>query len=212
MKAHEIFQHASPALIREMLHYLRTEQKEIYRTALATLAQGRKLRPIFVQKKSPEQQYAWLQKTAQLRGADGVDEHLLQIWLLKAHQPLLVAFLDGVGIEHDGEGAADDLPDEIDAAKLKTTVDALLKSHDPEVVRVYLHTFQLQKAGGWDSLTEILANDARLQFGAAATEEKKEAPAPKKAEAPVEEKAEAPAEEKAEAPAEKKAEAPAEEA
>ena len=102
MKAHEIFQHASPDLIRGLFHYLRTEQKEVYRTAVATLAQGRKLRPVFITKKRPEDQYAWLAKTTALRGSDGVDEHLLQIWLLKAHQDLLVKFLDGVGIEHDG--------------------------------------------------------------------------------------------------------------
>ncbi len=185
MKAHEIFQHASPDLLRGLFHYLRTEQKEVYRTALATLAQGRKLRPVFVQKKRPEDQYTWMLKTAKLRGSDGVCEHLLQLWLLKAHQPLLVSFLDGVGIEHDGEGAADDLPDEIDDKKLKKTVDALRKDHDLEVIRVYLHTFQLQKAGGWEAISQLIAGDATLQFGdeapAPATEEK--APEPESTDA-----------------------------
>lgn len=182
MKAHEIFQHASPDLLRGLFHYLRTEQKEVYRTALATLAQGRKLRPVFVQKKRPEDQYAWMLKTAKLRGSDGVCEHLLQLWLLKAHQPLLVSFLDGVGIEHDGEGAADDLPEEIDDKKLKKTVDALRKDHGLEVIRVYLHTFQLQKLGGWEAISQLIAGDATLQFGdvapAPVTEEKAPEPEP----------------------------------
>ena len=193
MKAHEIFQHASPDLIRDLFHFLRTEQKEVYRTAVSTLAQGRKLRPVFIQKKRPEDQYAWLAKTAKLRGTDTVDEHLLQIWLLKAHQSLLVKFLDGVGIEHDGEGAAEDLPDEIDAAKLKATVDELLKDYDAEVVRVYLYTFQLQKFGGWDAITELIESDTNLQFGGAAQsaeEAPKAEPAKAKEEPKVEEAAE----------------------
>lgn len=199
MKAHEIFQHASPDLILGLFHYLRTEQKEVYRTALATLAQGRKLRPVFVQKKRPEDQYAWMLKTAKLRGSDGVCEHLLQLWLLKAHQELLVKFLDGVGIEHDGEGAADDLPDEIDAKKLKQTVDALRTEYDPEVVRVYLHTFQLQKADGWEVINELIAKDPTLQLGdaapAAAAEQK--APPPEGETAPEAEAEEKPADDAA---------------
>ncbi|MCB1086081.1 MAG: hypothetical protein KDM63_03475 [Verrucomicrobiae bacterium] len=189
MKAHQIFQHCSPAFSRGIFHYLRTEQKEVYRTALATLATGRKLRPIFVQRKSPEQQYEWLQKTVQIKGSDGVCEHLLQLWLLKAQRNLLVKFLDGVGIEHDGEGAADDLPDEIDAKKLEKTVKALLADYDPELVAIYLHTFQLQKANGWDAIRELLEKEPKLQLGAvpeapAAKEETAASPAPEAEVAP----------------------------
>lgn len=192
MKAHEIFQHASSDLTRDMFHYLRTEQKEVYQTAVATLAQGRKLRPVFIQRKRPEDQYVWLQKTTKLRGSEGVDEHLLQLWLLKAHQDLLVSFLDGVGIEHDGEGAADDLPEEIDAKKLKATIDGLLGDHDAELIRIYLHTFQLQKTGGWETIDKLIATDERLRFEA----EEKEAPAanpPAPAADPGEAEEEAPA-------------------
>jgi hypothetical protein len=174
MKAHQIFQHASPALTRGIFHYLRTEQKEVYRTTVSTLAAGRKLRPVFVQKKTPEEQYAWLQKTVSMKGSDTVCEHLLQIWLLKAQRDLLVKFLDGVGIAHDGEGAADDLPDTIDADKLKATVQSLLAEYDPELVAVYLNTFQLQRLEGWDAIRDLIAADPRLQLGA---------PAPAKAEA-----------------------------
>lgn len=189
MKAHQIFQYSSPELTRGIFHYLRTEQKEVYRTALSTLATGRKLRPIFVQRKSPEQQYAWLQKTVPMKGSDGVCEHLLQLWLLKAHGPLLVKFLDGVGIAHDGEGAADDLPDEIDAKKLASTVKSLLADHDPEVVRVYLHTFQLQKAGGWDAIRDLIEKDPSLQLGETAAAPKVET-SPEKADAEEESGAE----------------------
>ena len=111
-----------------------------------------------------------------------------------------MAFLDGVGIEHDGEGAADDLPDEIDGKKLKKTVDDLLKSFDPEVVKIYLYTFQLQKSEGWDAISELFANDASLQLGVATTPEP--APEPtKEEEAPVAEESAAPVEVEAEADA-----------
>lgn len=178
MKAYQIFQQIPEARSRDIFHYLRTEQKEVFRSAVAALASQRKLRPVFIQRRPPEQQYAWLQKTCQLKGSEDTDGHILQIWLLKAHQPMLVSFLDGLKIEHDGEGAAEDLPDTLDAKKLKKTVNALIDEYDGVTVAIYLQTFQLQKPGGWPEIAALIESDDRLSFGKA-----EEEPAPE----PVEE-------------------------
>ena len=110
MKACEIFQRISPALGAQIVGYLRDEQKDVYRATVATLAQHRKLRPQFVQKKTREQQAAWILETLRLKTSEAVGEQLLQVWLMKAQSPMLVKFLDALGISHDGNGAVDDLP------------------------------------------------------------------------------------------------------
>ncbi len=69
-----------------------------------------------------------------------------------------------MGIEHDGEGSVDNLPETLDADKLKTTADLLLENNPEEIVKIYLHVFQLQKADGWPTLGELLENDDRLCF------------------------------------------------
>jgi hypothetical protein len=166
MKAYEIFQGMTPETAASVFQYLRDEQREVYTASLSSLAGNRKLRPVFVQRKPAADQIAWLSKNISLRGSDEIAEHVIQLWLMKAHQELLVQFLDGVGIEHDGEGAAEDLPEELDAKKLKSTVTKLLKDHDPELVRVYLHVFQLQRPEGWAALNELIAETPELQFGA----------------------------------------------
>lgn len=188
MKAYEIFQGMTPETAASVFQYLRDEQREVYTASLSSLAGNRKLRPVFVQRKPAVDQIAWLSKNISLRGSDEIAEHVIQLWLMKAHQALLVQFLDGVGIEHDGEGAAEDLPEELDAKKLKSTVTKLLKDHDPELVRVYLHVFQLQRPEGWAALNELIAETPELQFGA------EEAPAK---EEPVKEEPAAEAEEPA---------------
>lgn len=164
MKAYQIFQHISPELATEIFSYLRREEKETFQGLVASLAEQRKLRPIFVLKKTPADQVSWLCKTAQLKFADGVDEHVLQIWLLKQQRALLIDFLDAMGIEHDGEGSVDNLPDSLDADKLKSTAELLLENHPEEIVKIYLHVFQLQRQGGWPTLGELLENDDRLCF------------------------------------------------
>ena len=139
----------------------------MYKSALASLAQARKLRPVFVQRKSVADQIAWMHKTLKLRGSDTVAEHLLQVWFMKFQQPLLIKFCDGMGIEHNGEGSVDGaLPPELDPEKLSETVDALYSEFNPRIVSLYLHLFNLQRTGGWGALEKVLSNDARVRLGA----------------------------------------------
>lgn len=167
MKAYQIFQNMSPELATEIFSYLRSNEKETFQGLVGSLAEQRKLRPVFILKKTPADQIAWLCKTAHLKFADGVDEHVLQIWLLNQQRALLISFLDSMEIEHDGEGSVDTLPEELDTDKLKKTADLLLESNPEEIVKIYLHVFQLQKADGWPTLGELLEKDDRLCFTSA---------------------------------------------
>lgn len=181
MKAHQIFQEMQPEMARSVFQYLRDEQREVYSASLATLAQNRKLRPVFIQRKPAPQQIDWLVKNIQLKGSDEIAEHVIQLWLMKGHQDLLTDFLDGVGIEHDGEGAAEELPEKIDEKKLKKTVDSLLGKHDPDLVRIYIHVFQLQQYGGWPEIDKLIESTPALQYGEEEAEPaKEETPAPAK--------------------------------
>jgi len=168
MRAYQIMQGMSPDLGREMLVYFRDgEHREVYTTTVSTLASQKKLRPVFIQKKPKDAQVDWMLKALGQRGADQVAEHLLQLWLMKEHQVILVDFLDGLGIEHDGDGAVEDLPETLEAGKVKSAVDALLAKHPAEPVAVYLHMFQLQSPGGWDALGEEIASREEFALGAA---------------------------------------------
>ncbi len=165
VKAYEIYQTVDPALVSEMFSWMKDNETDLYKTAIASLAADRKLRPIFVQKKTFPDQVAWLQKTLKLRTSDSIGEHLLQVWFMKGQQELLISFCDGMGIEHDGEGSVDgELPKSLDAAKLKTTIDSLLEKKDPKLVTLYLTVFNLQTATGWESLTKALESDERLKL------------------------------------------------
>jgi hypothetical protein len=165
VKAHEIYQALAPELVTQMLDWFRDHERAVYKNAVATLAQNRRLRPVFIQRKPLPQQYAWIQKTCSLNSCDTIGEHLLQAWFLAGHQPLLAAFCDAMGIPHDGKGSVQgDLPESLDAEKLDAAVDKLLESHDPRLVTLYLRVFNLQVPGGWPELTAKLENDERLKL------------------------------------------------
>jgi len=82
---------------------------------------------------------------------------------VKGQQHLLISFCDEMGIEHDGEGSVEGaLPETLDEAKLKATVDTLLENNDVKLVTLYLSVFNLQTQAGWENLTAILESDSRL--------------------------------------------------
>ena len=78
---------------------------------------------------------------------------------------MLCAWLDALGIKHGENGCADTFPPQPNAAMLKKGVDVLLEKFDPQIVGVYLHTFNQIDETQWAALDEILTTDQRLQLG-----------------------------------------------
>jgi hypothetical protein len=163
VKAHELYTAVDPALVTEMLDWFRANDRNVYKSAVATLAGNRKLRPVFIQKKSLADQYAWIHKTLKINACDTIGEHILQAYLMSAQQSMLGMFCDGLGIPHDGKGSVvGDLPKNLDKERLDATVDRLVDIFDPKMFTLYLHCFNLQVPGGWPVLTEKIESDPRL--------------------------------------------------
>lgn len=166
MTAYQIFQKMSPDLGQGIAGWLRDAEKDVFRTAISSLAQQRKLRPVFVTRKTKPEQAAWLVDQLKMRGNEAVAENLLQIWLMKGRSEMLVMFLDAIGISHDGKGGVDgDLPATLDADKVKAGAATLLEKFPEGEVAVYLNLFQLQQPGGWPEVTAAIDADARLKIG-----------------------------------------------
>ncbi len=163
MKSYELYSAVDPAFVSQMLDWFRANDKNVYKSAVATLATNRKLRPVFIQKKSMVEQYAWIQKTLKLVACETIGEHLLQAYLMAGQQSLLAMFCDGMGIPHDGKGSVvGDLPKKLDSERLASTIDRLVDIFDPKLLTVYLHCFNMQLPGGWPELSEKLTSDPRL--------------------------------------------------
>lgn len=165
MKAHQIYQEIDPSLVQDLFRWMRSEERNLYKTTLTSLGQVRNLRLVFLQKKSVDDQIAFIHKILKLKSQDLVGEHLLQVWFMKGQQDLLRTFCDRMEIEHDGSGqVVGELPKSLDDGKLATTIDRLLEMFDPKLVTTYLYVFNLQTPEGWDNLTQILASDERLKI------------------------------------------------
>jgi hypothetical protein len=163
VKAHEIYTAVDPALVTQMLDWFRANDRNVYKSAVATLAGNRKLRPVFIGKKPLAEQYAWIAKTLKINACDTIGEHLLQAYLMAGQQSLLAMFCDGMGIPHDGKGSVvGDLPKKLDAERLANTIERLIGLFDPKLLTLYLHCFNMQVPSGWPELSDKLSSDERL--------------------------------------------------
>ena len=147
-----------------MLDWFREQDRKVYKSAVASLASQRKLRAVFVERKSLADQYAWIHKTLQLKTSSAIGDHLLQAWLMGGQKEMLATFCDIMGIEHEDGTVNGELPETLDAGKLDNAVEMLLEEHDHQLVSVYLQMFNQQRLDGWPELTAKLDSDERLKL------------------------------------------------
>ena len=164
LTAHEIFGFMSPALAQEIVEQLHTGSKEVYRATVAAVAEARKVRPVFLERKPRTERNKDIAASLCKPGLESLAVNVLQAWLLKCQSAMLADFLNALGIPHK-DGMVDDLPATMDDAKLKAAVEALLAKYPPAHVAVYLRAFNDLNEAKWASLTEMLDKDARLQLG-----------------------------------------------
>lgn len=165
MKAQQILQAIGPELRQQIITYVQNDERPAYRAVIQSLTQARKLRPQYVLEKSRVQQGEWLLSQLYMKTNDPVAEQLLQIWLLKSQGAMLVTFLDAVGIQHDGKGQVDELPEEISEEQATAGIQALLAEYPPQQAALYLYMFQLQRPDGWAGLTAAIDKTEAVKLG-----------------------------------------------
>jgi hypothetical protein len=146
--------------------YQQTEHRAAYKPVIDSLAQQRRLRPVFVLEKSRAKQADWVLEQISAKSNEEVTAQIFQIWLLKGQADMLITFLDAAEIAHDGKGEVTELPEEITDEKAEASIDALTAKFPAKQVALYLHMFQQQREGGWPSLTKAIAARAELKLEA----------------------------------------------
>jgi hypothetical protein len=164
MNASELFAAASPEKGVEVIDFLAQADRNAYRAALSLLASRRNLRPAFLEKKPKPERHRWMAEALERKRNEDLALELLQNWILQARTPLVVQFLEDLGIPHDGEGLIDETPTEPAAELVDKAVEKLLAGYPAEDVALYLHLFIGMDPDGWAHLRQLLAVRPELQL------------------------------------------------
>ena len=89
--------------------------------------------------------------------SNGVAEEILAVYFLECHRPLLVEWLDAVGLAHEDGILKDEMPAQPDEEKLREAAERYLSGEEPETRRLCLCAFSAQEPIEWPVLDAILA-------------------------------------------------------
>ena len=154
----------SPPLACAFLEHAHENNKDLYRAAMGAVAEARKLRPAFFERRPRATRHAEMTVTLSRPRLELMAANLLRDWLMKEKKAMLADFLDKLAIAHK-EGAVDNLPAAVEDANLKAAIDLLLSKYPAEEVAVYLNAFYTMNDVRWPNLEATLKDDPRLQFG-----------------------------------------------
>ena len=164
LAAHEIFGFMSPGLANEIVEQLHAADKESYRGLLASVAEARHVRPVFLERKPRPEQHKTIVESLSKPRLEPAAVTALQSWLMKQQTAMLTDFLNALAIKHD-KGVVEELPKEMADDKLRAAVDGLLSKHPHEKVAVYLRAFNDLSQANWPNLAKMLEGEPRLQLG-----------------------------------------------
>lgn len=165
MIASELLAAISPTLAQRILEEVHATDKELYRVALAAVAQAKKVRPVFLERQPRADRHRAMLVALARPEFNMIAGNLVSGWLVKNQQALLVDFLSALHIPHEN-GVVENLPEKIDDNDLKNAVDLLLAKNSPEIVGLYLRAFNDMNEANWPNLKKMLDEDVRLMLGA----------------------------------------------
>jgi len=165
MTASQMFKEMSPALAQRVLDDVATADKDLYRVAVAGVAQAKKVRPVFLERQSRPDRHRSMATALARTDLNMIAGNVISGWLVKTQSALLVDFLDALKIKND-KGVVEDLPATVCDAELNSAVELLLGKHPAETVALYLHAFYVMNEAQWPNLQKILSEDTRLMLGA----------------------------------------------
>lgn len=163
LKYHELIGFMPPKLAEEILNFAFTDEKALYRTLMAAVADARKLRPAFFEKKPRVERHKEMLDFLSRPRQEGAAADMVRTWLIKKQTPMLVDFLDALGIPHQ-DGIAQDFPKEIPDDRMTAGVELLLSKYPHETVAIYLNAFHAMNDASFPRLGAFLQDDPRLQL------------------------------------------------
>jgi len=155
-------------LALEIVEHMSRNQKHIYKDMLDALAKVKRTRLVVIKEMPRSVRHPEILAILQQTHAIQVAFQILTAWLLDTQQPLLTAFLESLGIPHDGSGCVDEFPEPPDRDKVLQAAEMLVTKFPPQNAIIYMHAFNSMPETQWESLDEILGSDPRFRLENAA--------------------------------------------
>jgi hypothetical protein len=121
--------------------------------AVSAIAAQMKFRPRSVIALAPEKRAKYLAQLPSI--SDTIAARALVTYHLQHQRPMMAAFLDLLGIQHENGLISDETVARPDPAKVHDAAKALSEKFPPEAVSLYLSTLVSQDPETWEALIDV---------------------------------------------------------
>ena len=156
MRSYQVFAAMPPAEAERMLRVLSKEAPAMFRQAVDAAAVSIKARPVFLRKQSFELRAKTIRRALGRVSANLVADELLAIYFLECRKPLLLEWLDLVGLAHEDGTLKDETPAEPAASELAAAVAKYRGTGEDPDRELLLRAFAAQTAIEWPALDALL--------------------------------------------------------
>ena len=159
MRSYQVFAKMSRDHAVVMMRSLSKESPAMFRQAVDAAALAIKARPVYMRRQPFEKRAEAVRRALSRVVANPVADELLAVYFLECRKPLLVEWLDLVGLAHEDGTLEDEMPAPPAQAKLEKSVEEY-RAKDGDVEReVLLRAFAAQAAVEWPELDALLEEE-----------------------------------------------------
>jgi hypothetical protein len=156
MRSYQVFGKMAPEEAERMLKVLSKEAPAMFRQAVDAAAVSIKARPVFLRNQSFELRAKTIRRSLARVSANLVADELLAIYFLECRKPLLLEWLDLLGLAHEEGTLKDDRPKQPAEADLTAAVAKYRGTGDDPDRELLLRAFAAQSAIEWPALDALL--------------------------------------------------------
>ncbi len=157
MRSYQVFATMSPERAREVLKAISEAAPAAFSQAVAVASAALRARPVFLMRQPFGKRADAVRRTLSRVAASDLAEELLAVYFLQCRKPLLLEWLDLVGLEHEEGALKHEAPPSPPASVLGKAVRSYRKGEDPADRELLHKAFAAQTAIDWPDLEKLLA-------------------------------------------------------
>jgi len=157
MRSYQVFAWLAPERAVALVGALAQKAPAIHAQALGAACVALHARPVYLQRQPVEKRAEAIRRALARVAADPIAAEVLAVYFLECRRPLLVEWLDALGLPHAEGILESDAPTEPAGEKLREATRAFLAADDDPDRPLLLRAFAAQDAIAWPTLESLLA-------------------------------------------------------
>jgi hypothetical protein len=160
MRSYQVFAAMPPEQATQMLRTLAERVPATYASTVQLASAAFKMRPAYLQRQPFEKRAESIRRALARVASNAVAQEILAVYFLECRKPLLVEWLDLLGIEHEDGVLSEDTPAPPPEGELRKATERFRRVDGDPDRELLLRAFAAQDAVDWPGLEALMGASA----------------------------------------------------